>query len=446
MSQAIEAAQNLCKTMNRNGFEGYVINIRLHKALAPEGEPQEIDVATDMTIDDLIRVFPSINPGDSSEVTGVLEDQGLTFRFYSADVTDGSHPENTVARTTRRMLQLAMDKGLGQPGVDVPGLCCPYTPKHASVTEGFADLSEGVIRFTGMPDETLKRNYMLGFRALRFAANFSLHLEANTWMAVVRGAQRMLDYCPVTDIMDEWRKVEAENMCHFVRMLFDSQLLHGLIPEVAALSRVMQVKNETGATENVLEHTLETMRRYPEELPYDWFGVLACLFHDVGKLFTGEFLDGQWSFYHHPHVGAKVTRKILGRMSFPVEDVDLVCHLVRHHHRFHFMLNDRGIRRFKALDEYPRLIEMARASIKASEGSYAEFNHNMKILERADMPESTLEPLLNGNEIMQFTGLKPGPAIGVIREALLQAQIDGSVNTVPDAVEFAIRYKDRERL
>lgn len=50
--------------------------------------------------------------------------------------------------------------------------------------------------------------------------------------------------------------------------------------------------------------------------------------------------------------------------------------------RFHFMMTDRGIRRFKALDEYPRLIAMSRADIQARDGSYTSFNHNMKYLDR----------------------------------------------------------------
>jgi poly(A) polymerase len=296
-----------------------------------------------------------------------------------------------------------------------------------------------------LPDETLKRDYLRGIRGLRFAANYGLPIEPNTFMAIVRGAQRILDYVSISDIMDEWRKVEAENMHAFVKLLFDTQILHGIIPEVAALSRVKQVKQEN-EEQTVFEHTMNLMRFYPEELPYDWYGALACMFHAVGKLYTAEYFEGKWTFHNYPRLGSKIVRKIMSRLRFLPEDVDLVCHLVRHHTRFHYMLTDRGIRRFKALDEYPRLIEMARADVKARSGNYTEFNHNMKMLERADMPEEALEPLLNGNEIMEFTGLRPGPAVGIIREALLKAQIEGEVNSIPEAVEFIQRYKDQESL
>jgi poly(A) polymerase len=236
-------------------------------------------------------------------------------------------------------------------------------------------------------------------------------------------------------------------MWRFVQFLFDSMILHGLIPELAALSRVKQLKSPEGdEEETVWDHTLNVMRFYPEELPYDWYGTMACLFHDVGKLFTGEFFENRMSFYQHHRVGAKITRKILKRMRFETEDIDLICHLVRHHMRFHFMLNDKGIRRFKSLDEYPRLIEMARADIKARGGKYTEFNHNMKMLERADIDEEMLEPLLNGQRIMELAGIKPGPEVGLIREALLQAQIAGDVTSVQQAREFVLAYKKNEEL
>ena len=83
---------------------------------------------------------------------------------------------------------------------------------------------------------------------------------------------------------------------------------------------------------------------------------------------------------------------------------------------------------------------MARAEVKARDGSSTSFNHNMKYLERADTPEQMLEPLLNGNEIMEATRLKPGPLVGIIRDALLQAQIAGDVTDADSARHFVCNY------
>lgn len=441
MTQPLKDAVSICKTILRNGYDAYVINSVLQQALLDEGKETEIDIATELDFDELKRIFPNVGVTSESHVTGILHESGIVYRFYPAEVLDGTHPELSVARVSPRLLKKLEERN------ELPfNLACPYIPEVGDAYDGFADLNTGEICFAGLPDETLRHNFLLGVRAIRFAANYHLPVEANSWMAIVRGGRRILDYVSVSDIMDEWRKVEAENLWRFVRLLFDSQIFHGLMPEVAALSLVHQIKNESGKEENVFSHTLDTMALYPEELPYDWYGTIACLFHDVGKLYTAEFIGDRWTFNQHHHVGAKVTRKILNRLRFMPEDVDLICHLVRHHMRFKFMLTDKGIRRFKALDEYPRLIEMARADLKARDGDYTAFNHNMKYLNRADVPEEMLEPLLNGNEIMEFTGLRPGPTVGLARDALLQAQIGGEVNSVPEAVEFIRKYCAMERL
>lgn len=443
MSDPYKEAVGICKTIMRNGYDAYVINARMQHQAMDGHEEVELDIATDMDFKGLDKLFPAVEFSKEHMAIGKLLEGGVLFHFYPTDIEDGSHPEECVSRVTPRLMRKLEGSG------DIPAnLACPYIPESEDRYVGFENLESGEIKFKGIADETLKRDYLRGIRAMRFAANFDYPIENNSWVAIVRASQRILDYVSVTDIMDEWRKVEAENMHKFVQLLFDSMVLHGLIPEIAALSRIKQMKNEeeNGQVETVLEHTLRVMRHYPEELPYDWIGTLACLFHDVGKLYTAENFDGRWTFYQHHRVGAKVARKVLHRLRFDPADIDLVCHMARHHKRFGFMLTDKGIRRFKALDEYPRLIEMERAGVKARGGNYTEFNHNIKMMERTETPEEMLEPLLNGREIMDFTGLNPGPAVGIIRDALLQAQIAGDVTSVPDAVEFAIRYKERENL
>lgn len=430
-------AITICKTVMRNGYDAHVVNMPLQSELIGATEEREIDLATDAPFEELSKLFPKLEKAESPypALMGMMREGGYTYLFYLMNVAEASPPENILTRMTPTML-LRMQKLKTLPRTLISGMVSLSDPEEARKS-GFEDFSVGCVKFVGLPDETLRGNYLLGIRAFRLAANFELPIAPNSWMAIVRSAQAILDFVPIQQIMDEWRKVEAENMWKFVRMLFDSQILHGFLPEVAALSRVAQTRNDSGAEETVLEHTIECMRCYPEgEFHYDWFGTFAMLFHDVGKLYAAEFHDGRWTFYQHHRVGAQLTRKILRRLHMLPEDINLICHLVRNHMRFSFMMTDRGIRRFKAQDEYPRLMEMSRANIKAREDNYTAFNHNTKYLERAETSELMLEPLLNGNEIMINTGLKPGPVVGQIRDALLTAQIAGGVTNRDEAVAF----------
>jgi poly(A) polymerase len=439
MTQPFKDAVGFCKTIMRNGYDAYVVNARLQALTLDEtGSERELDICTEAGFSELQKYFPAIEESRDKGILGTLNEGGVTYYFYPADVDDASYTEEAVSTMTPRLLRRLEQRG------DIPlSAVCPFIPKAKDMYADFADFSEGVIRFKGVPDQALKKDYSLAYRALRFAANFDKDIEANSWIAIVRNARRVLDYVPMSGFLDEWRKVEAESMHRFFRLLFDSFLLHGLIPEIAALSRVKQIRNpESNAEETVLEHTFAVMKAYPEELPYDWFGTVACLFHDVGKLYTAEFYEGRWNFLQHHRVGAKVTRKILKRLRFEEQDIELICELVQHHMRPHFMLTDKGIRRLRSLDEYPRIMEMVRADIKARNGSWREFNHNLKMAERADIPEDEIEPLLDGNRIMTITGLKPGPMIGVIRDALLTAQIANDVSSVEQAEAFVLKYSD----
>ncbi len=438
MKQAFIDAVGICKTILRNGYDAHVINAPLQERLMNAEEPIGIDIACEPDLATLQKLFPSMQAPKVAGYVGYMEEGDVAFHFYPLPVEDASHPERALLRIAPRMVQ----------NVDFSKRIDSYLSRFRSTDEedayaGFEDVKGGAISFVGLPDEMLRSNYLLGIRALRFAANFDLPIMPNTWVAIVRASSRILDYVPTEEIMHEWRKVSAESMWKFVKLMYDAHILQGLVPEVASLSCIKQTKDD-GGEETVFEHTLECMRRYPEEeFHHDWLGTLAMFFHDVGKLYAAQYHEGQWTFYQHHRVGAKVTRKILRRLHFFAEDIDLICHLVRYHMRFHFMLTDRGIRRFKALDEYPRLMEMTRADIKSRGGSYTYYNHNMKYLERAETPEQMLEPLLNGNEIMQHTALPPGPMIGVLREALLQAQISGEVEDGASAIEFVRAYAQK---
>ncbi|MEG1609962.1 MAG: HD domain-containing protein, partial [Bilophila sp.] len=388
----IKTGVTLCKAIMRNGYDAYAINAPLQKIIIDQTRIMDVDIACACDPETLYKIFPNAQPFTEEGAMAIIHENNVTLRFYPTDIEDASHPERGQLRITPRMLRMLQE--LNQAYKFDQAL------HDGTESQGFEDFNtEGCVKFVGIPGVTLSYNYLLAIRALRYAANFDLPVEPHTWMAIIQSANRILDYVPAREIMEEWRKVAAESMWKFVQLLFDAQILHGLMPEVAALACVTQERNDDGVMEDVFSHTIECMRLYPEDgLSMDWYGVLATMFHDVGKLYTAENIDGRWTFYQHHRVGAGVTRKILRRLHFSPEDIDLICHLVRHHMMFHFMLTDRGIRRFKSLSETSRLISLCRADIKARGGSYTYFNHNQKYLERAETAEIMLEPLLNGNE------------------------------------------------
>ena len=439
LESSIKTAVSVCKTIMRNGYDAYAINAGLQRLILEYAKSPEVDIACACDVETLAKIFPDVQIRQEADSMAMLEQDGVILRFYHTSVQNASYPEHAQMRITPRMVEVLHTLGKTDP--------LNFKPQYAdglSEDEAFEDVSCGCVKLKGIPSITLSHNYLLAVRALRYSANFDIPVDPATWMAIIQSAARILDYVPSREIMEEWRQVAAESMWKFVQLLFYTHLLHGIMPEIAALACVKQDKEDGSGTETVFDHTIACMKFYPEgEFSLDWYGVLAMLFHDVGKLYTAERYGDRWTFYQHHRVGAGVTRKILRRLHFIPEDIDLICHLVRNHMMFHFMLTDRGLRRFKALAETQRLIEMSRADIKARDGSYTNFNHNQKYLERTETDELMIEPLLNGNEIMEFTGLPPGPEVGTLRESLLQAQIDGKVTNTEEAITFVKEHCNR---
>ncbi len=433
----IKEAVAISKTILRNGFDAYIINANLQDEIIQMTNELALDIACEADFDTLSKLFPHLEePNEEALIAVMTTESNLKVRFYPITANDCAHPDFTFMRISPHMLKVLEEKDQKLYTMIKGTLfteCCE---------DVFEDRSTGHIRLKGVASRTLQRDYGLAITALRMAANHDLPIESSTWLAIIRSSHQIADYVPMAVFVKELRMVAAENLWKFIQLLSDSFILHALLPEVAALHAVKQHKNKSDATEvTVFDYTIESMKQYAQdELSADWIGTLAMLFHAIGKLYCAENYQGRWTFYQYHRIGAQVTRGILNRLNFPPDEVDLICSLVRNHIRFHSMLTDKGIRRLLALPDSKRIIEMTRAIIKASASSYTNFNHNLKYLERADTPETMLEPFLNGNEIMEITSLPQGPTVGLIRDALLDAQKAGNVTNMEDAISFVREY------
>ncbi len=433
-------AASICKVILRNGYDAYVINANLQSKIFALTDQRVIDIASEADSETLAKLFPQFQASEQGHFLGTADIDGLLVSFYIIDDYKNSHPSYGLMRITPHMLSVLQEKH-EQTFNAIEGALFSENPEEA-----FEDLTCGCISLKGIPFRALQRNYGLAITALRLSANTGLPIEPTTWLSIIRASRDIAEYMSKSSFTHEMRLVKAKQLWKFVQLLFDSCLLQSLLPEVSTLSVIKQQRNKEDATEtNAFDHVIACMRHYKEEQDdqeeEDWLGTVAILFHSVGKVYTAENFQERWTFYQYHKIGAQVVRSILRRLHFESDEIDTICNIVRNHIRFFSMLTDRGIRRFLALSDTDRIIELTRAHIKATGLSYTNFNHNLKYLERADLPETMVEPLLNGNEIMNLISQAPGKHIGILRNALLQAQVDGQVKDKEDAVQFVQNFK-----
>jgi tRNA nucleotidyltransferase/poly(A) polymerase len=349
----------------------------------------------------------------------------------------------------------------------------PVSGEVVDPTGGLADLERGLLRATGpraFHDDPLRV-----LRAVRLHATRSLSLEPETWQAM-REAASSLRHVAAERVREEWMALLAPpGAMARVEMLDDLHVLDVVVPELLEGKGVTQSPPHS---EDVFRHNLLVLDAMEQLWPWQedsdfWQGGLSALagpmrehlqeeiahalprwlllkhmalLHDVAKPRTRSVGDdGRIHYYRHEDVGARMIEKIMRRMKFAARAVDYARVVVRHHLRplqlsHRLPPSPRATYRFfrDARDTGPdiALHSVADQRGKAFASDRAEVIASVTHLLTAyfEEPERFVHtrPLLDGNEIMELTGLS-GPPIGELIELLREQQAEGKVQTLDDA-------------
>ena len=310
------------------------------------------------------------------------------------------------------------------------------------VSGGVEDLLAGTIMTPGPAEQSLSDDPLRMMRAARFASQLDFTIDPRVTDAMIAMADR-LDIISRERVRDELVKTLAtENPSTGLRILVDTGLADRFLPEFSAL-RDMQ--DDHGRHKDVYEHTLtvleqtialEHARGHSPDAP-DVTLRLAALMHDIGKPKTRRFEQGQVTFRHHDVVGAKLTKKRLRELRFDNTTIDAVAKLVELHLRFFGYSDqawtDSAVRRYvrDAGSELERLHIITRADVttrnrrKAERLAFAYDDIERRISELREQEElEAVRPELDGQEIMQVLGIKPGRDVGRAYAFLLELRLD----------------------
>jgi poly(A) polymerase len=183
---------------------------------------------------------------------------------------------------------------------------------------------------------------------------------------------------------------------------------------------------------DVLAHTIAVVEKTSPRLRLR----LAALFHDVGKPETREFGPGGVSFHHHEVVGARMATRRMTELRYPksvVEDVSRLVFLHMRPHTYKMGWTDSAVRRY-VRDAGPLLEdlnELVRSDVTTRNAKRARAISNrideleQRIMELGQREElDAMRPPIDGNQVMEYLGLEPGPIVGEIMDMLLERRID----------------------
>ena len=306
--------------------------------------------------------------------------------------------------------------------------------------DGLYDLEDGLIRTPLDPDITFSDDPLRMLRCVRFATQLRFDIEQETKDALRRNVQR-LKIISGERIAEELNKILlAAHPSIGLLELHDSGLLQLILPELSALD-IVETRNGR-AHKNNFYHTLEVLENVCKTDQSQLWLRWAALLHDIGKTKSKRWDNQQgWTFHNHNFIGAKMVPEIFRRLKLPLDaKMKYVQKLVDLHMRPIVIadeeVTDSAVRRLMndAGEDIDDLMLLCEADITSkNEVRKKRFLENFRIVREklADLKEKDykrlLQPVIDGNEIMEIFHLKPSPVVGTLKQYLKDAVLDNQV-------------------
>jgi len=448
MVQIPKEVQNILKTLEKEGFEAYIVGGCVRDFLLNKN-PKDWDITTNAKPEQIQKLFADCFYENKFGTVGIKTDskedslkvvEATTYRT-EAQYTDRRHPDKIEFSTS-------LSEDLKRRDFTVNALAMNLKGDIVDLFEGQKDLKEGIIRTVGGPKERFGEDALRLLRAIRFAAQLNFTIEDKTINAIKQNAKLIKKIAPERTRDELIKLIDTKNAYNGILFMKDTGLLDLILPEVAKGIGVQQAKHHIYT---VFEHNALALK-WAAEHDYPIHVRFAALFHDIGKPQTKRGKGEAATFYGHEVVGARITKKLMQRLKFSREFTERVVRLVRYHLFYYNVgeVTESSIRRLIAKVGTENMDDLVKVRICDRMGSGVpkpepyRLRHFRYMIDKVQKDAISVGMLkISGNNVIKELGIGPSPKVGQVLSILLDEVLDDqSKNTKAYLVKRAKKLGD----
>ena len=434
-NKELNTAVSILKKIETAGYKAYLVGGFVRDLILNKSS-HDVDIATNMPMEQLSELFITYDIGQSKDFGIVV----VKYKEYDFEIAqfrqdnnyDGRKPESIQLTKNFKDDVSRRDFTINALGIGSNGNIIDYF-------NGKSDIENKVLKTVGDPYKRFQEDFLRMLRLARFAAKLNFEIEKNTEIACKKLSHNIVSLS-VERIQDELFKAASqsgEKFAKYIITLDKLKLLKYIIPEIVNLK--YHVENlyhhpETrGHGRTVFSHTMAALKNSDSKDPIK---NIAILLHDTGKGITLSHHNGLPRYHGHDKASAILIDDIASRLKFSIKDRNALGFAAKNHMKFHNILKMKPskIAKLVSNENWDVLTSVAKADelSRGEDFTYAGsfdilVNKAIEIKEKFCNKESNKIKLVDGNDVMKLTGLKPGPLVGKIINEVTEWIIDNNV-------------------